>query len=224
MAYADMPLPIGAGATISAPHMHAIMLDLAASRIQSGSHVLDVGSGSGYCTAVFAEMLRAAPGGAGRGKVYGIDHVAPLVEQSRANIRGHDPTMLESGLVELIVGDGRRGYHPGAPYQVIHVGAMVEDIIPQPFLEQLAPGGRLIVPVQGMLMTIDNTAEPTNEPAPSTEQLFAHTNALGVPTVAFPTHRFYTESHMGVAFVPLTDLAEQTSGRTRPTRILWMGF
>ncbi|MGH0185907.1 UNVERIFIED_CONTAM: hypothetical protein FKN15_019076 [Acipenser sinensis] len=80
------------------------------------------------------------------GRVVGIDHIAELVQDSERNVRADDPTLLTSGRVKLVVGDGRLGYPEGAPYDAIHVGAAAATL-PKELLAQLKPGGRLVIPV-----------------------------------------------------------------------------
>lgn len=81
-AYVDTPSPIGYGATISAPHMHASALELLKDQLRPGNKGLDVGSGSGYLSAAMVKLVTA---GNARGKVIGIDHIPQLVEMSRNN-------------------------------------------------------------------------------------------------------------------------------------------
>ncbi|BFZ07334.1 hypothetical protein BsWGS_10373 [Bradybaena similaris] len=141
-AYADSPQSIGYAVTISAPHMHAHALELLADHLVEGSKALDVGSGSGYLTACMAYMVGTT------GKAVGIDHIPELVEESKVNI-GKDPVtraMMEAGRLVLVVGDGRQGYQPEAPYDAIHVGAAAPTL-PEALITQLKPGGRLIIPV-----------------------------------------------------------------------------
>merc|ERR1711931_601997 len=81
------------------------------------------------------------------GKAVGIDHIQELVDMSRSNLRkdAKDP-MLESGQLTLVVGDGRKGWAEGGPYHAIHVGAAAPTL-PQELVDQLAPGGRMVIPV-----------------------------------------------------------------------------
>ncbi|XWS51325.1 hypothetical protein CRYUN_Cryun12cG0167400 [Craigia yunnanensis] len=119
-AYVDSPMAIGYNATISATHMHATCLQLLEENLQPGMHALDVGSGTGYLTACFAIMV----GPQGRA-------IAPL---------------LKEGSLSVHAGDGREGWPECAPYDAIHVGAAATEI-PQPLIDQLKPGGRMVIPV-----------------------------------------------------------------------------
>ncbi|TPX34924.1 hypothetical protein SmJEL517_g02592 [Synchytrium microbalum] len=141
--YEDSPQVIGYGATISAPHMHAHALELLLDKLTPGSKVLDVGSGSGYLTSCFAELVGPS------GKVVGIDHIDELVEMSQRNIMSDHPEYLEDGRIVLVAGDGRQGYVNESPYDAMHVGAAA-DGVPQALFDQLKVGGRLIVPVGAM--------------------------------------------------------------------------
>lgn len=135
-AYVDTPLPIGHGQTISAPHMVAIMLEEL--DLCPGQRVLEVGAGSGYHAALCAELVQ--PGG----KVYTIERIAELVEFARKNIAKAGYTEL----VEVIEGDGSKGFPEKAPFERIFVACGAPDV-PQPLFEQLADGGIMLVPVGG---------------------------------------------------------------------------
>ncbi|VDK42254.1 unnamed protein product [Anisakis simplex] len=139
-AYFDHPEPIGYNATISAPHMHASALERLKDHLKEGDNALDVGSGSGYLTVCMAQMIGET------GKVVGIDHIKELVDLSKRNIEKHHSDLLTSGRVIMVEGDGREGYAPCAPYKAIHVGAAAPELPPK-LLEQLAPGGRMLIPV-----------------------------------------------------------------------------
>jgi len=138
-AYDDSPRSVGYSATISAPHMHAHCLEILLPVLKNGSSVLDVGCGSGYFTTCLARMI--AP----NGRVVGVDHIPELVEFSRCNISKDDPNLLSSGLIELVVGDGRKGFPPKAPYDAIHVGASAATL-PEALVSQLKVGGYLLIP------------------------------------------------------------------------------
>jgi len=139
--YFDSAQPIGYGATISAPHMHAYALELLKDHLTEGKKALDVGSGSGYLTACMAVMVGPT------GKVVGIEHIPELVKMSIDNITTGNYDLMENGRVKLVVGDGRLGYPEEAPYDAIHCGAAAVDTIPETLVSQLKPGGRLITPV-----------------------------------------------------------------------------
>lgn len=138
--YLDVPQSIGYGVTISAPHMHAYALELLKDQLLEGERALDIGSGSGYLTACMAIMLGE------NGKAVGIDHIPELVEKSLENVKKDNPELLNSQKVILETGDGRLGLEKYAPYNAIHVGAAAKEI-PQPLIDQLKPGGRLVLPV-----------------------------------------------------------------------------
>ncbi|KAM3919245.1 protein-L-isoaspartate(D-aspartate) O-methyltransferase-like isoform 1-T1 [Leptodactylus fuscus] len=138
--YMDSPQSIGYKATISAPHMHAHALELLEDKLQEGAKALDVGSGSGYLTACFARMVGPT------GKVVGVEHIEQLVLSSIQNVQQDDPELLSTGRIKFVVGDGRLGHPEDGPYDAIHVGAAAA-IVPQELLNQLKPGGRLILPV-----------------------------------------------------------------------------
>ncbi|XP_065259078.1 protein-L-isoaspartate(D-aspartate) O-methyltransferase-like isoform X2 [Emys orbicularis] len=97
------------------------------------------------------------------GKTVGIEHIEELVHESIRNVREDDPTLLTSGRLKLLVGDGRQGYPEEAPYDAIHVGAAA-DTVPKELLKELKPGGRLILPVgpegaNQVLMQYDKTSD-----------------------------------------------------------------
>jgi protein-L-isoaspartate(D-aspartate) O-methyltransferase len=183
-AYSDRPQGIGYNATISAPHMHGYALEWLEEYLRPGSRVLDVGSGSGYLTVSFALML----GPDAPGKVVGIDHVPQLVDDSIGNIRKSWSRLLDSGSVEMITGDGRNGYPAHAPYNAIHVGAAAPTI-PEPLIQQLAPGGRMVIPVgpQGQPQAIYFVDKDTSGQVKQTRKL-------------------------GVSYVPLTSKSQQCAG------------
>lgn len=140
-AYVDSPMPIGYNATISAPHMHAMCLELLEHNLQPGMHALDVGSGTGYLTACFAMMVGP------QGRAVGVEHIPELVASSVSNVeKSAAAPLLKEGALSLHVGDGRLGWPDAAPYDAIHVGAAAAEV-PQPLIDQLKPGGRMVIPV-----------------------------------------------------------------------------
>lgn len=157
--YHDSPQSIGYSATISAPHMHAHALEKLKNQLVPGEKALDVGSGSGYLTSCMAIMVGAT------GSVVGIEHIPELVDLATKNIKKDNPELLQSGRIKLIVGDGRLGYPPDAPYNAIHVGAAAPTL-PDALIHQLKPGGRLIVPLgpeggEQHLTQVDKLADGT---------------------------------------------------------------
>ena len=139
-AYEDRPLPIGHGVTISAPHMHAVALEVLLEELQPGAAVLDVGVGSGFLAAAFAEMVGPA------GSVLGIDRVPALVAMSETNLRRHDASLLASGRVRFALADGWASCSEGGPFDAIHVGAAAASM-PAELVAQLKPGGRMMIPI-----------------------------------------------------------------------------
>ena len=131
-AYDNIPLPIGHGQTISQPYIVALMTDLI--RPAPDHVVLEIGTGSGYQAAVLAKLVK---------RVYTMDIVEALATQATARLRrlGYDN-------VEVRSGNGRLGWSEHAPYDAILVAAATRDI-PPALIEQLAPGGRLVIPVGG---------------------------------------------------------------------------
>jgi len=138
-AYSDTPLPIGCGQTISAIHMVAIMTEELDP--EPGNKVLEVGTGSGYQAAVLAEIVaRSDP--SKRGHVYTIERIPELAEYARRNLEATG----YSEYVTVVVGDGTMGLPDKAPFDRIIVTAAAPEV-PPPLLEQLADGGRLVIPV-----------------------------------------------------------------------------
>ncbi|KAI5806338.1 protein-L-isoaspartate O-methyltransferase [Geopyxis carbonaria] len=141
--YEDSPQHIGFDATISAPHMHAYAAEALLHRLDPGSNVLDVGSGSGYLTAVFAHIV--SPGG----RLVGVEHIPQLCTLSINNLQ-KDPAhadMLKNGTIKIINSDGRLGFEKLGPYDAIHVGA-ASDGIPQGLIDQLKAPGSMVIPVR----------------------------------------------------------------------------
>lgn len=145
LAYQDSPQPIGFGATISAPHMHAHAAENLLPFLHRDAKVLDVGSGSGYTLAVFHHLISSEQG---QGKAVGVDHIQQLVDQAHANLcaDGLAP-QLDSGKIVNICGDGRAGVESEAPFDAIHVGAAAPGI-PQALMDQLKAPGRMFIPVE----------------------------------------------------------------------------
>ena len=132
VAYANRPLPIGLGQTISQPFIVALMTDLM--EVKPGDRVLEIGTGSGYQAAVLAELA---------GTVYTVEIVEPLAREAAGRLKqlGYRNVVAKSG-------DGYQGWPEHAPFDAIMVTAAPREA-PQPLIEQLKPGGRLVVPVGG---------------------------------------------------------------------------
>jgi protein-L-isoaspartate(D-aspartate) O-methyltransferase len=130
LAYQDRPLPIGDGQTISQPYIVALMIEAAA--LQAGDRVLEVGAGSGYAAAVMSRIAC---------RVDAIERHPSLVAAARRRLR-----QLGYANVRLHVGDGTRGWPDAAPFDAIVVAAASPEV-PQALKEQLAIGGRLVIPV-----------------------------------------------------------------------------
>jgi protein-L-isoaspartate(D-aspartate) O-methyltransferase len=130
LAYGDHPLPIEAGQTISQPYIVALMIEAAG--IKAGDKVLEVGAGSGYAAAVISRIA---------GKVIGIERQHDLVEVARERLKrlGYDN-------VEIVEGDGTRGCRDHAPFDAI-LAAASGSHVPRTLVEQLAPNGRIVMPV-----------------------------------------------------------------------------
>ena len=128
-AYEDRPLSIGAGQTISQPWMVARMLELA--HLDGSERVLEIGAGSGYATALLVELAS---------EVFAVERLAPLASAARTRLRalGHD--------CEIGVFDGTEGWSEHAPYDAILVAAGAPSVPPM-LVNQLADGGRLVIPV-----------------------------------------------------------------------------
>lgn len=145
-AYADHPLPIGGGQTISQPYMVALMTELLA--LFGSEKVLEIGTGSGYQAAILAELAK---------EVYSTERIEDLAQQARTVLdeQGYTNIKIESR-------DGTLGWKEFSPYNAIIVTAGAPKI-PQPLVEQLAEGGRMVIPVGSsfsqMLTLVEKTPE-----------------------------------------------------------------
>jgi len=135
-AYANRPLPIGYGQTISQPYIVALMSDLV--KLKAGDTVLELGTGSGYQAAILAELA---------GQVYSIEIVEELGEQAAERL-----SRLGYDAVTLRIGDGYYGWEEHAPFDAIVVTAAASHV-PPPLVAQLKPGGRMIIPVGSRFLT-----------------------------------------------------------------------
>ena len=129
-AYADHPLPIGYGQTISQPYIVAVMTELL--HLRRDSRVLEIGTGSGYQAAILAQLVQ---------EVYTVEIIEPLCKQAQERLSR--PGYMN---VQARCADGYYGWEEHAPYDAIIVTA-APDHIPQPLVNQLADGGRMVIPV-----------------------------------------------------------------------------
>ncbi len=129
-AYEDSALPIGNGQTISQPYIVARYLQLL--HLTGAEKVLEIGTGSGYQTVLLSHLAA---------QVFSIERVAPLLESARAIIQ-----QVGARNISLLLGDGTLGWRQYAPYDAILVSAAAPDV-PQSYVEQLAEGGRLLIPL-----------------------------------------------------------------------------
>ncbi len=131
-AYADRPLPIGNGQTISAPHMVGIICDRL--ELEADDSVLEIGTGCGYHAAVTAEIV-------GPENVYSVEFVETLADKARRRLEA-----LGYGEIDLRVGDGSRGWAEHAPYDAAYLTCAAPEI-PEAVVEQLRIGGRIVAPI-----------------------------------------------------------------------------
>jgi len=130
LAYEDLPLPIGCGKTISQPFIVALMTDLLA--IEEQDKILEIGTGLGYQAAILTELAQ---------QVFSVEIIEELAREAEVRLRA-----TGCNNVQLRIGDGSRGWVEHAPFDKIIVTAAPE-LVPQRLLEQLKPGGKLVLPV-----------------------------------------------------------------------------
>ncbi|MGB9986708.1 protein-L-isoaspartate(D-aspartate) O-methyltransferase [Salarchaeum japonicum] len=138
-AYADRPLPIGDGQTISAPHIVAAMCDRL--DLREGEHVLEIGTGCGYHAAVIAELVGAK-------HVYSVEYLESLADTARENL-------ADTGYGDISVrrGDGHDGWPEHAPYDAAYLTCATRSI-PTAVIDQLRDGGRVLAPVGDVSQTL----------------------------------------------------------------------
>ena len=136
-AYIDAPLSIGAGQTISQPLTVAFMFELL--QPESGDMILDIGYGSGWTTALLAEIVGT------RGRVFAIERVAELYEFGKRNVEKYN--FVEKGIVECACADGTKGWVEKAPFDKILASASAKEL-PEAWKEQLKIEGRIVAPIE----------------------------------------------------------------------------
>jgi protein-L-isoaspartate(D-aspartate) O-methyltransferase len=129
-AYSDHPVPIGGGQTVTQPYVAALMTELL--DISSSDRVLEIGTGSGYESAILSKLAR---------HVYSIEILPDIARKAQERLRA-----LHCDNIDFRVGDGYRGWAEAAPFDAILVTAASRKI-PEPLLDQLAPNGRMVIPV-----------------------------------------------------------------------------
>ncbi|MDD5431213.1 MAG: protein-L-isoaspartate(D-aspartate) O-methyltransferase [Candidatus Pacebacteria bacterium] len=160
-AYVNEALPIGNGQTISQPLVVAFMLELL--NIKPGEKILEVGSGSGWQTAILSYITEHLPSVAVVGDetvksapIISIERIEELHNMSKKNISKYG--FAEKGQVKFVLGDGSQGYAASAPYDKIIAAASAQEL-PESWVEQLKIGGRIVAPVKESIIVIDKVAK-----------------------------------------------------------------
>jgi len=142
----NIPLPIGWGQTISQPLTVAIMLELL--RPEEGNRILDIGAGSGWISVLLGYIVSGGQKRKDEGKVYAVEIVPQLCEFGRENISKYN--FIKRGVVEHLCGSATRGFPQFAPFDRIYAAA-AGDEVPQAWKDQLAVGGRMVIPLKSSI-------------------------------------------------------------------------
>ena len=159
-AHCNVPLSIGFNQVISQPLSVAFMLELLEPK--SGERILDIGAGTGWQTAILAEIVgnRSVEGEDGelsRGSVVAIERIPELKTLAEAAIGSYG--FIEQGIVTVVLGDGTKGYKKEAPYDRIIASASSEGDVPAAWKRQLKIGGRIVAPVGSSIVVIDKISK-----------------------------------------------------------------
>ena len=147
-AYINAPLPIGFGQTISQPLTVAFIIELLGPKV--GDKILDIGAGSGWVTALLAQIVGDPPAG---GKVIGVERVPELKEMAERNAAKYN--FIEKGVVKIVLADGSKGYKEEAFYDKIVSGAAAYGDIPDEWKKQLKINGKIVAPIENSIVVID---------------------------------------------------------------------
>lgn len=148
-------LPIGFGQTISQPLVVAFMIELLSP--QSGEKILDIGSGSGWTSALLAEIVTSDKGQESNGKVIAIEIISDLMEFGKKNVEKYN--FIEKGIAKFICTDGSKGFAGEAPFDKILCSAAIQKEIPKAWKEQLKIGGRIVTPLGSSIWLLIKKSE-----------------------------------------------------------------
>jgi len=155
LAEVNEALPIGYGQTISQPLVVAFMIELL--DLKPGEKILDIGSGSGWTTALLAQIVSEAPNSKTKGRVIAIEIIPELKEFGQGNVAKYD--FIKSGIVEFFCCDGSKGFEKEAPFDKILCSASIQKEIPKAWKEQLKIKGKIVTPIGTSIFLINKKTE-----------------------------------------------------------------